>query len=358
MLLAGLSVGQPSTDPDDHSDDPSTTTILILGETVTGEIDPAYDEDYFRLDLPRRMTIGISGTPDDGQSLATSLLRMEGETETCLGIHIHGRQITRRELPAGTYYLGVSNIQPYSGVYELSVRDVGPDDHGGLPETATELPLGATLSGTIDPAGDTDFFRIELPERTTLEVSGAGVDQSQAVRICEPEQRDFDFALLDDEGGLGWSRRELEAGTYFLAVRSGGLEGAYQIGVRDVGPDDHGDAPFSATPLALGETAAGDIEPRGDLDYFRFDLPRRMNVIVSTRADAGIDLMLTNANGREATDAEGVYRSTEQDSQGGLLLRAELDAGRHYLLVWIWNLDETLTGSYEVAVRQAEPEDR
>ena len=170
-------------------------------QEVTGEIDPAFDKDYFRLDLPRRTTIAISGTPDDGQSLATSLLRMEGEYETCLGIHIHGRRITRRELPGGTYYLGVSNIQPDSGVYEVSVREVGPDDHGGLPETATELPLGATLGGAIDPAGDTDFFRIELPERTTLEVSGVGVERSQAVRICEPERRDFDFALVDDEGG-------------------------------------------------------------------------------------------------------------------------------------------------------------
>lgn len=356
MLLAGASAGQPSTTPDDHGNDLATATILNLGETVTGEIDPVYDEDHFRLDLPRRTTIAISGTPDDGQSLATSLLRMAGEYETCLEIHIHGRAATRRELPGGTYYLEVSNIQPDSGVYELSVRDVGPDDHGGMPETATELPLGATRSGAIDPVGDTDFFRIGLAERTTLEVSGVGVEMSQTVRICEPEQRDFDFVLVDndrtdDDRNLGWRRRELETGTYYLAVRSGGMAGAYEIGVRNVGPDDHGDAPFSATPLALGETAAGDIRPRGDLDYFRFDLPRRMDVTISAAATAGIDLMLSDANGYEATDAEGVYRSPEQDGRGGLLLRADLDAGRHYLLVWIWDLDVALTGSYEVAVR-------
>ena len=364
MLLAVVSIGQPSTSIDDHGNDPSTATILNLGETATGEIDPAHDEDHFRLDLSHRTTIAISGTTEDGQSIATSLLRMEGEVETCLGIHIHGRQTTRRELPGGTYYLAVSNIQPDSGVYELSVLEAGPDDHGGMPETATELPLGTTLGGAIDPAGDTDIFRIELPERTTLEVSGVSVERSQAVRICEPEQRDFDFVLVDDDvrtaddSNLGRSRRELEPGTYYLAVRSGGLTGAYEIGVRDVGPDDHGDAPFSATPLALGEAAAGEIEPRGDLDYFRFDLPRRMDVTVSARADAGIDLRLSDANGREAADAEGVYRSTEQDGQRGLLLRAELDAGRHYLLVWIWDLDEASSGSYEVVVRQAGPENR
>lgn len=350
-FFAVTAVAQPSMDFDDHGDDPSTATDLNLGETVSGEIHSRYDEDYFRLDLPRRTTVAVLGTPDDGQGLATSLLRMGDEYETCLGIHIHGREAMLRELPGGTHYLSVANNQPDSGVYELSVREVGPDDHGGSPETAANLPLGATLSGTIEPVGDTDFFRLELSRRTTLEAYGVGVQVSQAIRICEPEQRDFDFVLGDHDEYLGWRRRELDAGTYFLAVRSGGLAGDYEIGVRDVGPDDHGDSPASATELALGEIAAGDIEPKGDLDYFRFDLPRRMVVTLSTRASAGIDLMLVDADGREAADADGVFRFSEQDGQGGARLRAVLDAGRHYLLVWIWDPDEAVIGSYEVVVQ-------
>ena len=356
-LFAAVAVAQRSTGPDDHGDDPSTATDLNPGGTAAGEIDPGYDQDFFRLDLPRRTTVAVSSTGSgEGQGLAASLLRTVGQYETCLAIHNHGRGATRRELAEGTYYLKVSSFE-LGGRYEVAVREVAPDDHGGMPETATELALGATVSGEIEPAGDTDFFRLELSERTTLEVSGLGVERSQAVRICEPERRDVDFALTDREGERGWSRRELEAGTYYLAVRSRGLAGPYEIGVRDVGPDDHGDSPASATTLALGEAAAGDIEPRGDLDYFRFDLPRRMVVTVWASADAGIDFMLADANGRAATDVNGVYHFTEDDGQGGLRLRAVLDAGSHYLRTWAWPHEEGPTRSYEVFVLESPPDD-
>ena len=343
--LGAVAFGQQPAGPDDHGDDPSTATGLNLGETAAGEINTRYDEDYFRLDLPSRARLEISGMRD-GLGLSTTLFELQGGIQTCLAIHNHGSRATRRALAEGTYYLQVSSFGQ-GRFYEVGLREVGPDDHGDMPETATALTPGETVNGVIDPAGDTDFFRVDLSERTTLEVSGVDVERSQAVRICEPERRDFDFALTDGVGEAGWSRRELEAGTYYLAVRSRGLAGAYEIGVRNVGPDDHGDSPASATQLALGETAEGDIEPRGDLDYFRFDLPRPMDVTVSATADAGIDLMLTDAN--------GVYPLTEEDGQGGLRLRAVLDAGNHYLRMW--RPDEAPIGSYEVAVHGTPADD-
>ena len=245
-LFAVAAVAQRSTSLDDHGDDPSTATALNPGETATGEIDPGYDEDYFRLDLPRRATVAVSGTSDDGQGLATRLLRMEGDYETCLAIHNHGVGATRRELAEGTYYLRVSSF---------------------------------------------------------------------------------------DQGRV------------------------YEVALREVAPDDHGDSPASATPLALGQSATGDIEPRGDLDYFRFELPRWMDVTVSASADAGIDFMLADANGRDATDVNGVYHFTEDDGQGGLRLRAVLDEGSHYLLMSAWPHEDGRTRSYEVFVRETPPDD-
>ena len=356
-LFAVAAVAQRSTRLDDHGDDPSTATALNPGETATGEIDPGYDEDNFRLDLPRKATVAVSSTSSgDGQGLAARLLRTGREYETCLAIHNHGRGATRRELSEGTYYLRMSSFGQ-GRVYEVAVREVAPDDHGGMPETATDLDLGATLSGEIDPAGDTDFFRIELPGRTTLEVSGVGVERFQGPWICEPERRDVDFALADDDTEPGWSRREFEAGIYYLAIRSRGLAGPYEIGVRDVGPDDHGDSPASATPLALGQIATGDIEPRGDLDFYRFELPRRMDVTVFASADAGIDFSLADADGREATDVNGVYHFTEDDGQGGLRLRAVLGAGSHYLRMSAWPHEDGRSRSYEVFVRETPPDD-
>ena len=41
-----------------------------------------------------------------------------------------------------------------------------PDDHGDTLLDATSLTLGATVTGVISPAGDTDLFRFEIPGTT------------------------------------------------------------------------------------------------------------------------------------------------------------------------------------------------
>ena len=201
--------------PDDHGNDPSTATDLNLGETSTGEV-YGIDEDYFRFDLPRRTTVVLSSTG----SGRTTLLRLDAGSETCLAVHNHLRGATRRELPEGTYYLRVSGSGE-QGVYETAVHEAAPDDHGGTPETATELPVGASVSGEIETAGDTDFFRIELSEPTNLEMSGLALEASEAIRICEPEQRDFDLALVGSEGGGdGFLRRGELGGGHVLPGHS------------------------------------------------------------------------------------------------------------------------------------------
>ena len=339
--------------PDDHGNDPSTATDLNLGETATGEV-YGIDEDYFRFDLPRRTTVVLSGTGP----ASTMLLRMNGESETCLAIHSHGFDATRRELPEGTYHLRVSGAGE-QGVYETAVHEAAPDDHGGVPETATELPVGASVGGEIETAGDTDFFRIELSERATLEFFGVGVETSQA-GICEPEPRLFYFALADGDGDgdRGWNRFELEPGTYYVGVRSRGLQGPYEIGVRDAGSDDHGDSRASATHLALGQPATGGIGPHGDADYYRFDLPRAMDVTVTADADAGLYFTLLDENGRRATDENGVNFRKDDDGQGGLRLRGDLIAGRYYLRMLAWpNVEERPIRNYEVLVRETPPDD-
>lgn len=352
-LLTASAVAQESAGLDEHGDDPSTATHLNLGERAKGIVD-GNDEDYFRLDLPRKTTVAFSGTG----SGATTLLRMDGEHETCLASHFQGQGTTRRELAQGAYFLRVTGFGQGES-YDLLVHEAAPDDHGDMPETATELPLGASVSGEIDQAGDIDFFRLELSKRTALEIVGQGLELALPIRICDPEQRDLDFALAggDGAGESAWFRRELETGIYYLAVRSNFGQGPYEIGVRETALDDHGDSPASATHLALGQLATGSIDPRGDFDYYRFDLPRQMHVTLSAGADAGVNFRLVDADGRDATDVNGVYPYTERLGQGALRLRRELDAGRHYLRVWVRPPAGGRIRNYEILLRETSPDD-
>ena len=94
---------------DDHGDTPSTATPVVLGEVVTGEIDPYFDEDYFRLEIEAAANVDIfttGGRNTDGRLLdhnGTGLARDNTEGESA-------NFLIRRHLVPGVYYVVVGAI--------------------------------------------------------------------------------------------------------------------------------------------------------------------------------------------------------------------------------------------------------
>ena len=157
------------------------------------------------------------------------------------------------------------------------------DDHGNAFATATNLPLGSSVAGRIDPGDDVDFFRLDLSRR-----SG-----STDVWIYATGDLDTDGWLYDHSGnlivanGAGFIgnqrtnfhlRWALARGVYYLAVGShadsttgekptGGLQGA-----RPGGVTDPGSTVGTATRLNVNSLAPGTIDSARDSDYFRIDL--------------------------------------------------------------------------------------
>ena len=60
--------------------------------------------------------------------------------------------LIRTPLGPGTYYIQVSSFFSDTGDYNLYVDVV----------TVTEIELNTSVSGTIDPRNDVDYFRIEI----------------------------------------------------------------------------------------------------------------------------------------------------------------------------------------------------
>ena len=342
-MSAGMPVAAQSTGFDDHGDEPATASNLSLGESATGELYPKSDRDYFRLELTGETTLVVSHRGDD--KFASRLEHSDG---TCVAALYSGGQSERNDVGEGTYFLRVGSYFGLStGSYEIAVLEVGPDDHGNSAATATEVALGDMAAGVIDAAGDTDFFRLELPERTMVMVTGMGLQADSAAPGCGSNRFGFQATLSTGDGEPYQKRSELAAGTHILRVGSNGLTGAYEITVLGIDADDHGDSFTTATPIALGEVVAGDIGPSGDDDYFRLDLPRATEVTVSAQADAGIGLETVDAETWQRVDAV-------VDPQGGLRLREELHAGSHYLRV---GGPGDRTGSYELVARETAPDD-
>ena len=198
---------------------------------------------------------------------------------------------------------------------------------------ATDLAYGDSIRGSITPAGDTDCFRVTSPGGWLTAYTEGATDTRGSL-----SDRSYNGLESDDNDGPQDNfliRRDLSSGTYYLQVagQQANTTGAYLLKV-----DDHGDSRQTATPLAVGDSVAGNIVTPGNVDFFRIEV-----------REAGQLTVLTTGE----TDTQGYL----YDGSGGLLaenddgvidlnfrIARQVGAGTYY--VEVRGYDNTSTGSY------------
>ena len=217
----------------------SNAVELPLDGSARGMLDPEGDEDYFKLVVPSddtEVVLRSSGFFDSvGELQNNSGRSLEVNDDGYLTGGLVRQFLIRTELDTGTYYLKVKgfdsfineNIGPFS-VYATTVAEPGSDT-----ANAQALTLGRPAGGSIDPAGDVDYFSITLLDQTyvyiravseDLDVDGALLDSSSIAVTPASDQ--------DGSGNVGFTiRHRLDAGTYYIKVTadSGADTGSYTI---------------------------------------------------------------------------------------------------------------------------------
>ena len=164
------------------------------------------------------------------------------------------------------------------------------DDHGDTFATATNLPLGSSVAGRIDPSDDQDIFRLDLSGRSgstdvwiytigDLDTVGWLYD-SDANRIVGNGD-----GSIGDRGTNFHLRRVLPRGVYYVQVFSA-LDreserrptGDYRVHARAATAP--GSTAGTATRLNVNSLAPGKIDTARDADYFRIDLSERTNLVI------------------------------------------------------------------------------
>ena len=197
---------------DDHGDSFGTATNLPLGSSRAGRIDPSDDRDVFRLDLSSR-----SGSTDvwvyaTGELDSVAWLYDSGANllvandDGFIGSQRAGFHI-RWVLPRGVYYVAVRGYldtdtgQRQTGSYRVHAQAV--TDPGSTIGTATRLGAGSLAPGRIDTAENADFFRMDFPESTDMEIQAINTfrihpvdDEDFAVSAVAP----LSVEVLDSEG--------------------------------------------------------------------------------------------------------------------------------------------------------------
>ena len=311
----------------------ATAQPFGCGRSVNASISPAGDADWYRLTLDSTYRL-IAATDCNGDSTmalrdgAGALIEFDDDD----GIGFCSR--IERTLAAGDYAIEVREFGD-NGTLTYRLRLVcvplGGDETEPNDSIASADPLacGESLAAHVDPPGDIDFWRIELPEPAdvTIGVDCGGADSLLAV---------FDaggllVASSDGSGGALCSRLDLHlgAGTYFAAVQDAAASApfSYSIGLGCLPPVDETEPNGSlatADPAECGTPLAARIHPAGDADFFTFPIGTQSDVTLDVACDGDANLTLR--------DAQGAQIAFDDDSGPGFCPRIalRLDPGTYF----------------------------
>ena len=209
---------------DDHGNDSDTATMVTIGQSISGFIEIDGDVDYFRVELNAVMelvlyTSGSLDTLGQLQDEEGEVLSEDDNSGTGSNFRIES------ELEGGIYFLRVSAPVGTTGVYVLRVESPmageptgdGTGDHGDTRDQATVVEVGSETKGTIDPADDVDFFRVDLNEPGLLTVYTSGSTDT----FGRLSSADGSIKLRDDDDGRNFNfhiSEDVHADSYFIEV--------------------------------------------------------------------------------------------------------------------------------------------
>jgi hypothetical protein len=244
---------------------PALATTLSAGDSQSHSIEPAGDLDYYQFVVSAGEIMEFSS----GSGMDSVIALYDTDGATVLRSADTPQTLRWEYEQGGTYFARVRHYSSSAtGNYTVSLNSIGSDDHGDDLDHASALSLDATVNGAIETWGDLDFFSFQ--------------GQAQHIYVIEElSSLDVVISLWDSSGNLltssdspEWLRFKCpSAGTYYVKLRhySTSSQGSYQLSIRDLGLEDHGDSIAEATPFILGDSINGEINFPGDYDYFSFE---------------------------------------------------------------------------------------
>ena len=351
----------------------NTTGTVAVGGEVMGEIEFEGDRDWFAVTLEAGKTyqIDLKASSTDNGTLADPYFRgiydangvLLTDTRNNDGGEGRNSRVFFTAAEDATYYLAAGAHGDDQGTYTLSVAEV-TDDYAGNTSTTGTVAVGGEATGEIEFEGDRDWFAVTLEAGKTyqIDVQGSPTDDGT---LADPYFRgiyDANGVLLadtrDDDGGEGRNSRVFftaaEDATYYLATGAyGDDQGTYTLSVAEVTDDYAGNTSTTGT-VAVGGEATGEIEFKGDRDWFEVTLEAGKTYQIDLKASSIDDGALADPYFRGVYDANGNLLADTRDDDGGegrnsrVFFTATEDA-TYYLAAGAYESDR---GTYTLSVAE------
>jgi Ca2+-binding RTX toxin-like protein/methionine-rich copper-binding protein CopC len=317
---------------DDYAATTATTGRLAVGGTASGTINSNGDNDWFRITLSAGQSYRLEalGADTGNGTLSDPFLTLYNSAGTTLASNDDGGS-TRNSLltytvsASGTYYVGARGFD--SGVGSYLVR-ASVDDYAASTATSGRVAPNTTRAGTIEAAGDQDWFAASLTAGTTYTIELQGAPSNHGT-LADPYLRGIYSAagtLLAGTGNddYGTSRESrvvftpTSSGTYYLAAGAyGNGTGTYQLKLSGTASADLSANINTTGSVAVGSSIRSLITPAGDVDWVRTTLTRGQTYVIELNADTTASNPLADPYFRGIYSATGtLIAGTSNDDYG------------------------------------------
>nr|CRH07116.1 Exported protein of unknown function. Containing Cadherin domains [Candidatus Magnetococcus massalia] len=232
--------------------------------------------------------------------------------------------------------------------------------------TLGSILLGSSVTGTIDQAGDRDWFAVQLTAGESCRIDLEGVDTDKGT-LANPTF----YGVYTSSGSMvtgsadwnsGTERNALEyftpdsSGIYYLSAGSH-LTGSYTLTISESAGDDYSATTSGAGTITVGSSATGVIEESNDHDWFAVTLTAGTTYQIDLEGADTSKGSLVNPTFYGVYTSAGSMVTGSADWNGGVGLNAQeiftaTSSGTHYL-----SAGSHLTGSYTLSISETVADD-
>jgi hypothetical protein len=280
----------------------ATTAALAVSTPVAGNIDFAYDQDWYRFEVKGGSTYifdlegsatnaGTWGNPwlrlldAEGNEIASNDDAGSPNSQIAYSASADGVVFAAPGWPSWAWW------DAGTGTYRLSAREVVGDASDNTDTTAT-LAIGDSVKGVTDFFGDRDWYRVEVQAGKTYafdlkatDGSGAGVNPYLALHDADGNEiRSDDNRGTGSNAQLGYSATA-DGVLYIDATSADSSTGSYELSAREV-PNDQADNDTTSATLKVGQTTHSAIDFANDSDWFKADVKAGHTYVVDVQGTA------------------------------------------------------------------------
>jgi small nuclear ribonucleoprotein (snRNP)-like protein/putative NADH-flavin reductase len=238
-------------------------STLTIGATVSGTIDETGERDHYNFTLAAATRLAFDSFTNNS-NINWSLVGPAG-------LFVDQRLFTSSDsfdgnpllnLPAGNYTLTVDGVGDATGPYQFRLLDLA---------SATAITPGTAISGTLDPATETDLYSFTAAAGDQFSFDEQTAINNANWRLVDP----FNNILFSQSFNSDVNTLTLaQAGTYTIMLEgrrdAGAGSAAYMFNVQPIGNTPQ--LPFTGTALTLGSTVSDNISAAGEEDDYIFTL--------------------------------------------------------------------------------------